>query len=203
MKKNMEEWFADQDFNTESLPSGHRNRFFDKLEEACNDNHEEVDDSIIPIATEDNDGDHEGNEVIKMNSWFKWSLVAGLAILLGFTGLNLVPSSPVDNGLSSVSPEMAQAQDFFTSTINEELERLNKEQSPEAARIVTATKTALARLELDYKTIEADFATNNDSKTVIAAMIQNFQNRIDLLETALEQIEQLKNLKEQEDETYI
>lgn len=203
MKKNMEEWFADQDFNTESLPSGHRNRFFDKLENACNDDLEEIKDATISIATENSDGDHEDNKVIKMNSWFKWSLVAGLAILLGFTGLNLVPAGPVENGLSSVSPEMAQAQDFFTSTINEELERLNKEQSPDAARIVTAAKTALARLEKDYKTIEADFATNKDSKTVIAAMIQNFQNRIDLLENALEQIEQLKNLKEQEDETYI
>jgi hypothetical protein len=56
---------------------------------------------------------------------------------------------------------------------------------------------------LDYQSIKVDFKINNDSKAVIAAMIQNFQNRIDLLETALEQIEQLKNFKEQEDEKFI
>jgi len=142
-------------------------------------------------------------KVIPMNSWFKWSLVAGLAVLLGFVGMRLAPTAAVDNGLSSVSPEMAQAQDFFTTTIQEELEKLNKEQTPHTERIIADTKKTLNKLEVDYKSIKADFKINNDSKAVIAAMIQNFQNRIDLLETALKQIEQLKNFKEQEDETFI
>ncbi len=199
MKKNMEEWFAEQDFNTEVLPDGHRNRFLDKLNAAC----EEDVDGISFNEPELKKNTNDNVKVIKMNSWFKWSLVAGLAVLLGIAGMNIAPAPSNDYGLSTVSPEMAQAQDFFTNTIHQELEKLDKLQSPDTERIILDTKNALSKLENDYKKIKADFKINNDSKTVIAAMIQNFQNRIDLLETALEQIEQLKNYKEQENEEII
>lgn len=201
MKKDIKEWFAEQDFNTESLPSGHRNRFLEKLDTACEEEYQE--DDVNAPDINDLDGLHEDKKVITMNSWFKWSLVAGLALLLGFAGFNFPVDDSINDGLSSVSPEMAQAQDFFTNTINLELEKLNKEQSPDTERIIADTKTTLNKLEADYKSIKADFKINNDSKAVIAAMIQNFQNRIDLLETALEQIEQLKNFKEQDNETII
>lgn len=196
MKKDMKDWFAEQDFNTESLPSGHRSRFLEKLNAAG-----EEDVSIID--KHDLDRTYEDKKVISMNSWFKWSLVAGLALLIGIAGFNFTIKTTMNDGLSSVSPEMAQAQDFFTNTIHLELEKLNKEQSPDTERIIIDAKNALNKLEADYKSIKADFKINNDSKAVIAAMIQNFQNRIDLLETALEQIEQLKNFKEQDNETII
>lgn len=199
MKKDIEEWFAEQDFNTESLPEGHRNRFLDKLNEACEDA-EEL--HVTSDISSENDTT-ENSKVIQMKSWFKWSLVAGLAILVGLAGMNIAPAPVSDHGLSTVSPEMAQAQDFFTNTIHQELERLDKLQSPDTERIIIDTKNALNKLEEDYKLIKEDFKINKDSKTVIAAMIQNFQNRIDLLETALEQIEQLKNYKEQENEAII
>ncbi|MFT7428637.1 MAG: hypothetical protein ACI9IZ_001126 [Nonlabens sp.] len=202
MKKDMKEWFAEQDFNTESLPSGHRNRFLEKLEAACEEKGNPESDVIL-METLPFDKAKKDVKVIPINSWLKWSLVAGLAVLLGFTGMRLAPTTAVDNGLSSVSPEMAQAQDFFTTTIQEELEKLDKEQTPDTERIIADTKSALNKLELDYQSIKVDFKINNDSKAVIAAMIQNFQNRIDLLETALQQIEQLKNFKEQENETFI
>jgi len=98
---------------------------------------------------------------------------------------------------------MAQAQDFFTSTINHELEQLNKEQSPETERIIADAKSGLSQLEKEYQNIKLDFKINQDNKTVIAAMIQNFQSRIDLLQNALDQIEQLKNFKELENEITI
>lgn len=199
MKKDIEEWFAEQDFNTESLPEGHRNRFLDKLNEACEDAEELHVTSDISSESDTT----ENSKVIQMKSWFKWSLVAGLAILVGFAGMNIAPAPVSDHGLSTVSPEMAQAQDFFTNTIHQELEQLDKLQSPDTERIIIDTKNALNKLEEDYKLIKEDFKINKDSKTVIAAMIQNFQNRIDLLETALEQIEQLKNYKEQENEAII
>jgi len=201
MKRDMKEWFAEQDFNTESLPSGHRNRFLDQLDAAGDT--EELKAKIVPLVPVDFNQTPEDKKVIALTSWFKWSLAAGLAVLIGFSGLNLVTTSPADNGLSSVSPQMAQAEDFFTNTIRQELGKLNKEQSPDTERIIADTKTALNKLEVGYTSIKADFKINNDSKTVIAAMIQNFQNRIDLLELALEQIEQLKNFKEQENEHFI
>jgi hypothetical protein len=236
--KNMEEWFAAQDFDQEAMPSGHRNRFLDKLKAADknkmkskNKNKadgeltaEQLDVSVGENKTKNKDKNKEAEDaerliadesaetetteqksgrVISMTSWLKWSLVAGLAVLLSVGGYNVSNNLNQPEGLESVSPQMAQAQDFFTSTINLELDKLNRAQSPQNERIIADTKTGLNILEEEYTRIKEDFKINNDSKAVIAAMIQNFQNRIDLLETALAQIDQLKKLKETEHESTI
>lgn len=197
--KNMEEWFAGQDFDQEPLPSGHRNRFLEKLEQ--NDLKKN---SITSGAKKTADSKPtEKGRVINMTQWLKWSLVAGLALVIGLSSLQVIQNGTQPDGLESVSPEMAQAQDFFTSTINLELERLEQAQSPDAERIITDTKTGLQKLEAEYTLIKKDFKVNKNSKAVIAAMIQNFQNRIALLETALEQIDQLNHFKENKNENVL
>lgn len=201
--KNMEEWFAAQDFNKEELPSGHRNRFLEKLEKAEGTLHAEDEEPLPKTAHSYKDDSTQKGRVISMTTWVKWSLVAGLAFILGISGLNLIQTAPQPEGLESVSPEMAQAQDFFTSTINLELERLNKAQSPQTERIIADTKTGLKKLEVEYIEIKKDFKVNKNSKAVIAAMIQNFQSRISLLETAQAQIEQLNRLKENDNENLL
>ncbi|MGB5982262.1 MAG: hypothetical protein WBG46_08970 [Nonlabens sp.] len=194
--KNMEEWFADQDFNTEELPQGHRNRFLDKLDAACEAQREKTIDSKKEISKK--------GRVIPLVSWTKWALVAGFALLIGLGGYNYTQNlDEFNDGLESVSPEMAQAQDFFTSTITYELQRLNKEQSPQTERIIADAKSGLSQLEKEYQKIKKDFRINQDNKAVIAAMIENFQSRIDLLQEALDQIEQLKKFKEQDNEITI
>nr|WP_042294373.1 hypothetical protein [Nonlabens ulvanivorans] len=184
MSKSMEDWFKEQDFNTTELPSGHRNRFLERLQAA------QEDEKVISI---DRDGKAEGHEDARKNPWFKWSLVAGLALLMGLAGFNLGSSNDTD--LASVSPEMANAQDFFSSTIAEELKQLESESSPETERLIADTKVQLLELENDYQQLKLDLDNSGNSRKVIAAMIQNFQNRIALLEAALEHIESLKQLK--------
>lgn len=193
--KDLEKWFAEQDFDTEQMPSGHRNRFLEKLEAAC-----EEDKTESKVQAEE----PEKGKVISMTSLLKWGLVAGLAILVGLGGFNYSQNlNQFDQGLEDVSPEMAQTQDFFTSTITYELEQLNKQQSPETELIISDTKQILKKLENDYQRIQKDFKANSDNKTVIAAMIANFQSRIDVLQKAQQQIEQLKLLKENRDEEII
>jgi len=192
MPRSMEDWFKDQDFNTTNLPSGHRDRFLARLQAVEEDN------KVIPI---DRDGIAQGHASARKNPWFKWSLVAGLAVLIGLAGFNM-GSSP-SNDLASVSPEMANAQDFFSSTITEELKKLESENNPETERLIADTKLQLLELENDYKQLKIDLETSGNSRKVIAAMIQNFQNRIALLEAALEHIESLKSLKFNTDATLL
>ncbi len=193
--KDLEKWFAEQDFDTEQLPSGHRNRFLEKLEAAC-----EEDKMESKVQAEE----PEKGKVISMTSLLKWGLVAGLALLVGLGGFNYAQNlKDFDQGLEDVSPEMAQTQDFFTSTITYELEQLNKQQSPETELIIADTKQILKKLENDYQKIQKDFKANSDNKTVIAAMIANFQSRIDVLQKAQQQIGQLKMLKENRNEEII
>lgn len=192
MPKSMEDWFKDQDFNTTELPSGHRDRFLERLQTAQEDK------KVVAI---DRDGSTEDHTDARKNPWFKWSLVAGLAILLGVAGFNM--NGTTTNDLASVSPEMANAQDFFSSTITEELKKLEQENSPETERLIADTKTQLQELENDYKKLKIDLNTSGNSRKVIAAMIQNFQNRIALLEAALDHIESLKQLKRNPDATIL
>jgi hypothetical protein len=197
--KNMEEWFAAQDFDRETLPNGHRNRFLEKLEQSDSKKNSSTNDPKIQNDT----ATSKKGRVISMTHWFKWSLVAGLALIIGLGSLQVVQNSAQPDGLESVSPEMAQAQDFFTSTINVELERLEKAKTPENERIITDTKTGLLKLETEYTQIKKDFKVNKNSKAVIAAMIQNFQSRITLLETALNQIDQLQQFKDNKNENLL
>lgn len=190
MSKSMEDWFKDQDFNTTELPNGHRDRFLERLEKTT---------AVEKVVAIDRDG--KNDPIATKNNWLKWSLVAGLALVIGLAGFTL--TSTPENDLASVSPEMANAQDFFSNTITQELNKLESQKNPETERLIADTKAQLQVLENDYKDLKLDLEMSGNSRKVIAAMIQNFQNRIALLEVALEHIEAIKKLKLHTDATLL
>ncbi|PQJ16898.1 hypothetical protein [Nonlabens tegetincola] len=193
MKDDMKSWFQQQDFDTTPLPNGHREAFLEKLEELCD---EET--KVIPLPI-DKDGDKDNT--FSLSKILKWSAAATLAVLLGIAGLKMTST---DTTVTEVSPEIAQTQTFFSSTIKNELEQLNTLRTAENAVIIEEALAAIEKLELQYEEIKQDYRINKDSKVVIAAMIENFQNRIQVLEIAREQIKQLEELKlEKENENII
>ncbi|WP_338350654.1 hypothetical protein [Nonlabens tegetincola] len=193
MKDDMKSWFQQQDFDTTPLPNGHREAFLEKLEELCD---EET--KVIPLPI-DKDGDKDNT--FSLSKILKWSAAATLAVLLGMAGLKMTST---DTTVTEVSPEIAQTQTFFSSTIKNELEQLNTLRTAENAVIIEEALAAIEKLELQYEDIKQDYRINKDSKVVIAAMIENFQNRIQVLEIAREQIKQLEELKlEKENENII
>lgn len=193
MKDDMKSWFQQQDFDTTPLPNGHREAFLEKLEELCD---EET--KVIPLPI-DKDGDKDNT--FSLSKILKWSAAATLAVLLGMAGLKMTST---DTTVTEVSPEIAQTQTFFSSTIKNELEQLNTLRTAENAVIIEEALAAIEKLELQYEEIKQDYRINKDSKVVIAAMIENFQNRIQVLEIAREQIKQLEELKlEKENENII
>ena len=97
--------------------------------------------------------------------------------------------------LASVSPKMAETQDFFTLTINEELNKLNEESSPEVQDLINDALTQIKKLEDNYNSLKTDLIESGDDNRVIYAMISNFQNRIDILQNTLEQIKNVKQFK--------
>ncbi len=99
--------------------------------------------------------------------------------------------------LANVSPKMAETEDFFTTTIAEELSKIKNEDAPEVQELIQDTMTRMKTLEEDYESLKIDLTESGDDNRVIYAMISNFQNRIDLLQNALEQIENIKQLNNQ------
>jgi len=160
-------------FDLEEPTSGHDQRFLEKLRS---------DSKVVQIKS-------------KRSSFWKpfMGIAASLALIV--TLAIGYQSNTTSNDLASVSPEMETTQDFFTSAIATELEKLNSEDSPEYQELVVDAMFQLKILEQDYEKLKLNLEESGVDKRVIHAMISNFQNRIDILTNVSEQIDELKQQK--------
>ncbi|MEZ4797301.1 MAG: hypothetical protein R2785_09030 [Flavobacteriaceae bacterium] len=162
------------DFDVEEPNSGHENRFLIKLN---NQNRE-----VITLTQP------------KSNFWKPFLSIAASIVLLVtvFISFNKT-NEPRD--LASISPEMAETQNFFTNAISAEIEKLNSELTPEFQDLVVDALFQIELLEANYNKLKQDLTVSGNDKRVISAMISNFQDRIDILNNVLNQIEELKSTK--------
>ena len=183
-KDNLEHLFDDLkgEFNIKTPQKNHEQRFLDKLK---------AEDSVA-IET-------------KKQSGFNWKpfLAIAASIVICFGLFTALQQQPDDLDLASVSPEMSETQDFFTITIENELKRLNKERSPLTEQIINDALVQIQLLETDYKKLKTDLTESGKNQRVIYAMISNFQTRIDILNTVLEQIEIVKQFKSNSNENIL
>ncbi len=166
-------------FETEEPNAGHQQRFLNKLN---NQN------TVV---------------ITQKKSMFKFwkpllGVAASLVLLLAVSFGVLKNNNSVD--LASVSPEMAATQNFFTTTITNELEKLNSEELPEYQDLIVDTMFQMKILEENYEQLKLDLNTSGQDERVIYAMISNFQDRIDLLQNVVEQIDDLNQTKNEQDE---
>lgn len=151
---------------------------------------------------------NEQNTIVYVSKkqWSIWKPLVGAAasvvlIIALIIGNNQEASS---TDLASVSPEMAQTQNFFTSTIAMELKKLESASNPETKMLIQDALNQMKRLEIEYKSLRTDLSESGNDQRVIYAMISNFQNRIEILQNTLKQIEiveQLKNSKHESNNT--
>lgn len=185
MKNNdFDNIFKELDFDIEEPHSGHRERFFKKLEK------------------ETKEPENKG-KVRKL-----WAPIMGIAasFLLAFflLGEVIAPTASAKNtDLASISPEMKQTQEFYTGLIQKELNALDAEKTPETEIIINDALKQMEKLEENYEALRKDLVDSGKDNRVIYAMIQNFQQRIDLLNNVLTQIENIKTLKNQNHENNI
>ena len=164
-------------FNTEETPLGHQQRFLEKLK------------AQQPQK--------------KSISWWKpLSIAASVLLLIGFGFFNLVQNRETE-GLAGVSSEMEKTQSFFITTINQEIETLKSFQDEDTQHLVEDALKRLEVLEQDYEKLKLDLVESGNDKRVVAAMIANFQNRIDILEQVFTTMEEVKTLKATKNETPI
>ncbi|MEE9362198.1 MAG: hypothetical protein V3U92_06340 [Cellulophaga sp.] len=180
--KNLEKLFEQLhgSFDNEEPKDGHKNRFFDKL--------------------------NASNEVVTINSkkknWWKPLSIAASIVLLCVIGFNQYASPSAEEQLAEISPEVSKTQFYFANLINEQVLELESNSTPETKKIIEDTLKQLKKLENNYASLEQDLLNGGNSKLVLSAMITNFQTRIDLLQDVLNQIENIKNLKNYDDENF-
>jgi len=167
------------DFDVAEPSNGHQQRFLTKLN---NQNRE-----VITLSKP------------KTNFWKPFLSIAASIVLIVTVFIG-VSKSNEPNDLASVSPELAETQNFFTNAISVELEKLNNELSPEFQDLVVDALFQIELLEQNYIKLKQDLTDSGNDKRVISAMISNFQDRIDILNNVLNQIDELKTENNLENE---
>ncbi|NRA93870.1 MAG: hypothetical protein HRU26_14545 [Psychroserpens sp.] len=161
-------------FDIEVPNSGHHNRFLEKLQQQ----------------------QMEQQTASRGAGFWKPLFAVAASIVLCFSIFTVMQQQdPELRDLASVSPELSRTQDFFTIAIESELTSLEAERSPETEEIINDALKQLNLLEADYNDLKADLTENGDDKRIIHAMISNFQTRIDVLQTVLDQIEEIKQFR--------
>lgn len=105
--------------------------------------------------------------------------------------------------LASVSSEMAETQSYFVTTIQKELATIEKERTKDTEKIINDGLIQLQKLEEQYTALTLELKESAEDKRIIYAMISNFQQRIEVLQSILIQIENVKQLKSKNDEKYV
>ncbi|MCL7754962.1 hypothetical protein [Polaribacter sp. Z022] len=174
MEDKLHQFFSENEFDFQEPHSGHLERFERKL-----------------------------NQPKKVNrtSW-KWlSVAASVVLVLGFWLGSNHQKNQFD--LADVSPKMEEVQTYFVSTINQELKTLEKNRSLDTESIIENALEELEELEDEYKAFVKELTKNGQQRKIINAMIKNYQQRLEILENTLKQIEQIKNPNIINNEIYI
>ena len=136
------------------------------------------------------------------NIFWKPALAVAATLVICFGLLTVfLDNDPELMDLASVSPEMSETQSFFIATINNEIEALGSERSPETAKLIDDAMKKLKTLEDVYQNLKVELTESGNDQRVIYAMINNFQNRIEVLKTVLEHIEEVKKFKNNQNES--
>lgn len=138
----------------------------------------------------------------KRNNLFYFIAIAASFVL--FFGI-WIGSTLANSGmeLAELSPEMEETQSYFVSVIEKELQAIEIERNSDTEHLIKDALLQLNKLETEYQSLTLELKESTDEKRIIFAMISNFQQRIDVLQGLLAQIEDFKQLKTQKNETYV
>lgn len=164
MEDKLHRLFAENDFDIHEPHTGHLDRFERKLQ-------------------------HPKQKNV---SWRWMSIAASIILLLGFW-LGNISKTEERVDLKDLSPTMAETQAYFVNTINQEMKELERNRTLETETLIEQALEDLEELEENYKNFVKDLSKNNNETRIIQAMIGNYQQRLEILETVLQQIEQIKN----------
>lgn len=134
-------------------------------------------------------------------SWRWLSAAASIVLIIGFgLGTN---HQKQQTDLADISPKMAEVQNYFVATIRQELQAVENNRSLETEALIEHALEGLETLEEQYNFFVVELSKNRNEKKIIQAMIDNYQQRLEILENLLTQIKYLKTPKISTDENYL
>lgn len=177
--EDIDDLFRNGNFDIAEPAPGHKERFFEKLGETRK-------------------GNHTGGK-LRMLLYPIAAIAAGLLLIITLNG-NSFEFGNKNMDLANVSPEMKETQNFYTTLIKAELEKVNDAKSPETEMVVNDALAQMQKLDLEYEKLKDDLAKSGQDKRVIFAMVTNLQQRIDILKNVLARIDEIQQLKKTQNE---
>lgn len=163
MNDNLHDFFKENNFDIHEPHKGHEARFLKKLQQPKK--------KTIPL---------------------KWmSLVASVLLLIGFFLGSQHQKKQYD--LKDVSPKMAEVQNFFTTTISQELRDIEKYRTLDTETIIEKALDEIEELEDQYNKITVELKISGNKRFKIQRMIENYQQRVAILQRLLTQLDELEN----------
>jgi hypothetical protein len=136
-----------------------------------------------------------GNAFLFHKPAHRYMIAASLLILISTFSAGLLTRNLQRSEIKEYAPEIALAADHFESIIQNKAKLLQVEYGDETRPVVESALNQLKKLESDYLKMVQDLRAGGNSKLILNAMLRNFRMRIELIESVLAQIEQLKDLK--------
>ena len=178
MKNNMEDFFKKnkQEFDFAEPNVGHFERFQARLEQ------------------ENKTPERKGG-----TPWYILAVAASVLLFFGYWMGNYNQNS-TNNGidLADVSPQMEETQNFYLASIQKEVEEIKTKKTTANQKIIDDAFRQLELLETNYRKLTLELKESNADKRVIYAMITNFQNRLQILQNLMDQLEEFEELVPQE-----
>lgn len=189
MSQDLRDMFNED--NSESLAKmrvGHEDRFLEKLEKE------------LPAT--------------KKSSSLIWKVAASVAVLLGL-GIyffNQGSTEPINNevvntdkpaieiekfSLGDLSPDLRKVEDYYVSTINFELSKL--ELTEDNKGLVDGYLEQLSELDEEYRKLNVELNEIGPNDQTINALIKNLQLRLQLLQKLKIKLNELKSSENEQD----
>ncbi len=131
--------------------------------------------------------------------WPWLAAAASVIIIFGiWFGGNFNPNKGLE--LADVSPKMEETQSFFVQTIQKEIALIEKNKTPKNQKIIDDAFLQLNKLEENYKKLTVQLKESSEDKRVIYAMIFNFQQRIEILQNLMQQLEDVEQIENQNEQ---
>ena len=122
----------------------------------------------------------------------RFALIASVVVLCITIGVLSIKNK---TNTISVSPEFQQTETYFSQVIREELKKIDAQKNTENQQIITDAFKQMQKLESDYKKLQKDLINTQNKKQIIYAMLENYQQRIKILQNLLDTLEHYNQIK--------
>ena len=131
--------------------------------------------------------------------WYVLAVAASVLLFFGYWMGNInqnITNKGIE--LAEVSPQMEETQNFYLATIQKEVEDIKTKKTTANQKIIDDAFVQLELLETNYQKLTLELKESNADKRVIYAMITNFQNRLQILQNLMDQLEEFEELVPQQ-----